>query len=171
MSRYPLYNDPDGFKTCRKCKVLFILSHKNFSTNNAFLDKFNCICKQCDNYKRRLRYKTKVSHNIARRCKLCNAFFWEQLAMIRKGRGNYCSRKCSAMARDRSGYSYHCWNGKRRGSGNPASILNEEQVKQIKQLLLNDKLSKKEISERFNVSRTVIYRINSGRSWTHVTME
>ena len=46
--------------------------------------------------------------------------------------------------------------------------LTEEDVKQIKKLLYEKKLSQKEIAELFNVNRVTITDISSGRSWTSV---
>jgi len=54
-----------------------------------------------------------------------------------------------------------------KGKDNPASKLNNEKVKIIKEYIKQGK-SNLEISKIFNVSRTAIYYIKVGKSWTHI---
>ncbi len=46
--------------------------------------------------------------------------------------------------------------------------LNETQVVEIRDLLVNRKLTFKQIAEMFDVSVFTIYSINKGKIWTHV---
>lgn len=46
--------------------------------------------------------------------------------------------------------------------------LNEEQVREIKQLLREGKLSHNMIAKRYDISRRAITNINTGLSWRHV---
>ena len=48
--------------------------------------------------------------------------------------------------------------------------LDEEQVRKIKGLLAEG-LGTVELAARFNVARTTIYDIKSGRNWGHVSIE
>jgi predicted DNA-binding protein YlxM (UPF0122 family) len=59
-------------------------------------------------------------------------------------------------------------NKQAKGSGISSSKLNEAQVAEIKELLIEEKLSLREIAEKFNVSATAIHFIKHGKSWTHV---
>lgn len=55
---------------------------------------------------------------------------------------------------------------KLKGSDNPASKLNNEQVKEIKNL--KGKFSQREIALKFQVSKTLIGHIHRGRNWKHI---
>ncbi len=55
-----------------------------------------------------------------------------------------------------------------KGSKNGMSVLNEEKVKQIKLLLIENKMTQIEIGKKFNVSNTVISRIKNGVLWSHI---
>lgn len=59
-------------------------------------------------------------------------------------------------------------NRQAKGSKIGQSKLNETQVLEIKQLLIEGKLSLRQIGNRFGVSATTITLINNGKSWTHV---
>ena len=52
-----------------------------------------------------------------------------------------------------------------RGSKNSKAKLTEEQVIKIKQLLLSNKYTHQEIANIYNVTRTNITIINTGRNW------
>ena len=54
-----------------------------------------------------------------------------------------------------------------RGSKHHWSKLTEESVIQIQELLTNGE-HPKIIAEKYNVSRTSIYEIKAGRSWSHL---
>lgn len=54
------------------------------------------------------------------------------------------------------------------GEGNPSAKLSEEQVIEIKKLLKNGKISQSEIAKIFNVSKHIISRIKTGKTWKHV---
>jgi len=56
-----------------------------------------------------------------------------------------------------------------KGSNNTASKLIEDNVHEIRKLL--GKESPKDIAARFNVSRSCIYAIANGNSWTHLKEE
>lgn len=54
--------------------------------------------------------------------------------------------------------------GNLQGSNNPKVKLNEEQVREIK----FSKEKTKCLSEKFNIDRTIIQRIRSGKIWKHI---
>ena len=66
------------------------------------------------------------------------------------------------------------WSNEKRqkmcGSKNHQSKLNEEQVRNII-LLLKEGLKHQVIAEKYNISRTVVTRINSGARWSHLKGE
>jgi hypothetical protein len=55
-----------------------------------------------------------------------------------------------------------------KGSKHPLSVLNEEQVIEIKALLKNKKVKQREIAKKYNTVETNISNIKHGRSWNHV---
>lgn len=55
-----------------------------------------------------------------------------------------------------------------KGSKNPRAILNEEQVWEIKYILLPSGIHYKEIATMFCVKPHVIYFIKSGKNWSHI---
>lgn len=55
------------------------------------------------------------------------------------------------------------------GSQNYLSVLNEEQVFEIVQLLQESKLTTYEIAARYSVNRATVTSIRMGKCWTHVT--
>lgn len=59
-------------------------------------------------------------------------------------------------------------NGSTRGSKHPQSKLTENDVKQIKQLLIKSNKTHKEIAKKYNVRRQLITAIKSGKVWAHV---
>jgi len=59
------------------------------------------------------------------------------------------------------------WQG---GSKNGNAKLCEESVRNIKLLRLNEKLTHKQLSELYNVGKSNIKKILSGRAWKHVTI-
>jgi len=56
------------------------------------------------------------------------------------------------------------------GSKNGQAKLNEEQVREIKLLLLK-KIFHKEIAKKFNVEKNTIGNINVGKTWSHVKID
>jgi DNA-binding CsgD family transcriptional regulator len=59
-------------------------------------------------------------------------------------------------------------NRQTKGSIVPSSKLTEEKVIEIKKLLIENKLTLKEIKNRFGVGNRTISEINSGKRWSHV---
>jgi transposase len=59
-------------------------------------------------------------------------------------------------------------NRQAKGSTIGSAKLNETQVLKVKQLLVEGKLSLRQIGQMFGVSATTISLINNGKSWTHV---
>ena len=57
-----------------------------------------------------------------------------------------------------------------KGIKNGCSKLTEENVREIKKLI-TERVSQSKIAKRFNVHRTAIGHINSGRAWKHVEFE
>lgn len=64
---------------------------------------------------------------------------------------------------------YGAYSESTRGSNNGNSKLNEDQVLEIRDLLLFTELSIKSIANKFNVPISTINGITSGNSWTHIT--
>lgn len=56
----------------------------------------------------------------------------------------------------------------KRGEENPSSKLTEEEVIRIRRKLERNEKTVKEVSEKYKVSTTVIYKIRSGESWKHL---
>lgn len=52
-----------------------------------------------------------------------------------------------------------------RGEHNPNATLTLEQVLEIKELLINSKISQQEIATMYGVAASTIYRINKGENW------
>ena len=55
-----------------------------------------------------------------------------------------------------------------QGENNGFAKLTEAQVVEIKQLLAEGNLKHKTIGSQFNVSRSTVKDIKSGRSWSHI---
>ena len=55
-----------------------------------------------------------------------------------------------------------------QGEKNGFSKLTEFQVKQIKQMLANGKLTQKTIGSQFNISKSTVRDIKSGRRWSYL---
>ncbi len=61
--------------------------------------------------------------------------------------------------------------GKYIGSKNYNAILNEENVKEIKILLLKNELSHYEIAYKYNISESLIDKISENKVWKHVIVD
>lgn len=59
---------------------------------------------------------------------------------------------------------------RKTGSTSVNSIINENIVKEIKKLIFN-KISSKDISEKYNISKSLVNDIKQGRVWKHVVTE
>lgn len=57
------------------------------------------------------------------------------------------------------------YNGNQRGSANPGSKLNEQQILQIREYLKTNKYTGRYIAELFGVSQQTICCIKTGRNW------
>lgn len=55
-----------------------------------------------------------------------------------------------------------------RGCDHPNAKLSDEQVLQIKLLLLNSLITQKNLSKKFNVTQSLVSNINKGRKWSHL---
>lgn len=55
-----------------------------------------------------------------------------------------------------------------KGSNHPNSKLKDEDVLEIKYLLLNSNLSQSEIAYKFNITQSSICNINMGNKWSHL---
>ena len=58
--------------------------------------------------------------------------------------------------------------GRRKGSGNGNSELDEAKVRQIKILLKTEKFTQVRIAQYFKVSESTVSLIKSGKIWSHV---
>ncbi len=58
-------------------------------------------------------------------------------------------------------------NRNNRGSNNHKSKINEEQAKEIKKRLLNNETAVN-IAKDYNVSKSLIYDIKRGKTWSHI---
>jgi len=72
----------------------------------------------------------------------------------------------SKRARDNWKNNRESYKDVSKGSNNPRAILNEDQVREIKKLLLVS--STKDIADLFNVRLHVIRQIKSGKNWKHI---
>lgn len=67
----------------------------------------------------------------------------------------------------------HAWDSElaktRKGSKSNFAILKEEQVKEIIQLLLEKKMTQKEIADRYGVCKSAIWAIKAKKNWKHLT--
>lgn len=57
------------------------------------------------------------------------------------------------------------------GANNPNAVLNEEVVKEIKQLYSSGQHTQDNLAKKFSVSKQTINNIVHGKSWTHVTID
>jgi hypothetical protein len=57
------------------------------------------------------------------------------------------------------------------GEDNVTSKLTEKEVREICELLVENKLTTVDIAKRFNISQAVIAAIKSGRTWRHVSKD
>ena len=55
-----------------------------------------------------------------------------------------------------------------RGSKNPLSKVTEDQVKEIRKLYKETKISQQKLAERYGIDQTVVSRIILHKSWKHV---
>lgn len=55
-----------------------------------------------------------------------------------------------------------------KGESNPQAKLSTFDVLEIKRLLIESKLSQREIASKFNISEGAIYNIKSGSNWKHL---
>lgn len=62
-------------------------------------------------------------------------------------------------------------NGLLRGINCPTAKLNEEQVRQIKTMLIANKLTQKEIANIYGIDRGCVSNIGSGKTWSHIKVE
>lgn len=56
--------------------------------------------------------------------------------------------------------------GEQVGSASPSSRLTEDDVREIKDRIGEDSLA--EIADDFDVTKSAIFHISTGRCWTHV---
>jgi hypothetical protein len=162
------YNDPDGFRTCSKCLQLKEASSDFFHRTSINQIGFTRVCKICDNERRNENERQRKYHNVKRRCKTCEAFFYASLAKLNRGRrkkykaGIYCSMSCVPhFGRGKS------WDGKRKGDNNPNAILTEFSVREIKRKI-KEGISLAMISRIFNVKPCTIYCIKANKTWAHI---
>lgn len=57
-----------------------------------------------------------------------------------------------------------------KGSAHPSAKITEEQVREIKQLIKERKLTQGEIAARYGADRTTVANIKAGKSWGHVKL-
>ncbi|WP_251528453.1 hypothetical protein [Metabacillus litoralis] len=58
-----------------------------------------------------------------------------------------------------------------RGSSLPQAVLDEKIVKEIKQMLMEDKYTHNDIADKYGIGRGLVGAISRGRNWTHVEVE
>ncbi len=157
-------------KQCGICFNTFPATLIYFSKSSHRKDGLYTYCKICDNKKRTIRYKTKVSHNIPKRCKFCEGFFYAELTRIRQGIGKFCSKSCS-------GKYYSPKRGRKclpfrqnDGETNPMARLTKEKVIEIK-IALNNNTSRKEICEKYNITSGHVSNIKVGRTWKNIEIK
>lgn len=152
------FNDPDGFKTCRKCEVVFAATNEFFHVYNCTYDRLSSRCKLCSNSERSLREKLKLSHNIPRTCKNCKKFFWASLAAInrsKKRRGKFCSHKC--------------WNTYNVGKNSSNRKYDTKDIIKAK-ILIKQGMRLVDISKEVNIRQNYLSFIKNGKNWSSVVV-
>lgn len=82
--------------------------------------------------------------------------------------GNYSPDNCRFISASDNNKKVHIDNyGLSLGSNNYNAKINEDQVVEIKMMLTNG-FTYSQIQKRFNLSREIIYRIKTGKTWKHV---
>lgn len=171
--------DPKDSIICRKCLITFPRTLDYFHKNCRDIYGLTRICKTCDNTRRTIKEKEKAYHNHPRHCKTCLSFFYASKANINKSNkksphhkngGSYCSKECIPHPNSGAwgwGMTGKSWNGRRQGSNNPAAILNEEKVKQIRiKLLKGDSIL--QLANIYGVGKSQISSIKHYHSWKHI---
>lgn len=151
------YKDPHGMKYCRKCGECKKLDNNNFWKNNSAYDGWTNRCIPCKKEELRLIYSEKKLFIIKRRCKLCEGFFYTTKARIKAGNGKFCCRECFSKSEI--------------GENNGSAVLNEKNVKKIKQILNNGEKSLIKIAKRFKTTNKVIWLIKHNKTWKHVLID
>lgn len=158
-----MYEDPKGMKICRKCKECKPLTSEFYSSSNRNRDGFLCYCKACDNAKRTERFKTKASHNIHRRCKMCDSFFYAELSRVNKKQGIFCSHSCKAKYQATQENSAN-FNYDKNGANNPNAKLTAKDINEIREAVNNDERYE-DIARKYNISVSHISNIKFKRAW------
>lgn len=169
--------DRDGFKTCTKCEIEFSSTTEFFHGNNRAYDRLSSHCKHCNNLERSIRQKFRLSHNIPRRCIVCNTFFWAARADMNKIKrkygldgGIFCSRDCQKIHPTRGlGMKGKSWDGRRVGVNNPNAKYDIECIRYAK-VLINEGNRLVDISKKINISESYLSLIKSGRVWASVVV-
>jgi DNA-binding XRE family transcriptional regulator len=60
---------------------------------------------------------------------------------------------------------------KQTGVDNPRAVLNDNSVREIKELYATGKYKQNELAQRFNVNKQTINNIVRGKSWTHIVVD
>lgn len=81
-------------KICHICIKELPAIKEYFSKRSREKDLLNVVCKNCDNTRRRERFKNKSSHNICRICKYCSKVFYAEFCKVKIGRSIFCSVSC-----------------------------------------------------------------------------
>lgn len=162
-----MFNDPPGFRHCRKCKKLKWLTSDFFHKNNRNALGFCCYCKVCENANRSEQQRNKVYYNYKRHCKECGSFFWACKRAIRTTGAPFCSVECSRKSPKNPRNKGCSWNGARQGEGNPAAKLTVVIVREIKAAIASGE-TPASIAAKYHVSYSNVTAIKSGRSWAHI---
>ncbi len=113
-------------------------------------------------------------------CRKCNSLDTRVVAVTRKPRETwrYCKcLKCDARFKTIEIYAVNKPIGStytrlhpnhiKRGEANGSSVLTEQNIKDIK-LLASQNVTYKEISKRFGIHPSTVYRIVKRKMWAHV---
>lgn len=91
--------------------------------------------------------------------------------------GEEASKRCKELKTfefDSEGFNEYAprrLSGIRKGSDNPTSKINEDVARQIKLSLKSEEKTHYQIAKDFNVSKSIVDHISTGRTWKHVVIE
>jgi hypothetical protein len=175
-SRRRLIDLPDNKRICATCLQELPRTSDYFSKNIVNHYGLSTICKVCDNHRRNAKEKEHAYHNIPMHCLGCGDFFYTSRAALNKARkrkssgyGRYCSQPC-VKHHGHAGMTGKSWNGRRKGENNPAAILSDNTVFQIK-LDLHHGFRNKDVATKYGIKEVHVAQIKSGRCWTHITLK
>lgn len=81
---------------------------------------------------------------------------------------SWCHKRLHALGKTKSAHTKELISLATRGINNASCKLSEDEVREIKALLLKGTMSQKDIAQMFDVSTNTICNIKHGRKWKHI---